>query len=194
MNYTPITVMLTLLVSAFLFVPTQLTHASETSAKWQVGAAWGKGLSRWTLINNEVRMRPETWRITIARTDIYEWALSDKWDLLLDVDASVHHWNDPWRDSTVSVVSAVPMWRFEYDLQNNVRPFIRLGIGVAVLDDKDWMDREMGAHIMFEDKLEIGASWQSHQVALGISHFSNANLASINHGANVHYVSYAYRW
>ena len=161
---------------------------------WQISGAWGKGLSRYELnFAENTRMRPEAFRFSIAQADILSWQLSSNTSLYLDLDASVFHLNDPRRKRHITALSLVPMWRIEYPFET-FTPFLRLGIGVAVLDSTEWMDRKMGSHLHFEDRIELGIRIAKHQVAKGISHFSNANLADINHGANVYYIGYAYRW
>ena len=109
----------------------------------------------------------------------------------LDLDASIFHWEDPWLQRHISVVSLVPMFRSYWDFEP-ISFFVGLGIGIAALDREIWMDRELGSHLQFEDKAEVGVRYKSHQIAIGISHFSNANLADINHGVNVVQLSYAH--
>jgi hypothetical protein len=54
------------------------------------------------------------------------------------------------------------------------------------------MDRKLGSRLLFEDKFEVGAVlFNLHRVSFSVNHYSNANLADINHGANVLYLNYA---
>lgn len=46
--------------------------------------------------------------------------------------------------------------------------------------------------MQFEDKFELRIELNNHLIAGGVSHFSNANLASENDGVNIWYLSYSY--
>lgn len=162
-------------------------------SRWSAGIAWGQGSSRWELDEGLRKLRPNTFRITVSYHDWVRRNVADNWVAVLDVDNSVYHWNDTFRQRDITVVTLVPMLRIHTHWKH-MQPFVGFGIGLAVLDSDNWMDREMGSHLMFEDKLEVGFRYQSHQFTLGLSHFSNADLADINHGANIYQLGYQYRW
>lgn len=166
---------------------------AETRSNWSVGMAWGQSSSRWELDSGIRKMRPDTFRFTLTKHAIYSYQLAAPWELNVDLDTSIYHWDDPFRNRAITTFTLVPMLRVQTQWQH-LTPFVGIGIGVAVLDSKDWMDRELGSHIMFEDKLELGFRYRYHQLTVGISHFSNANLARINHGANIYQLGYQYRW
>lgn len=56
------------------------------------------------------------------------------------------------------------------------------------------MDRKLGSWLLFENRLKIGTVlFDSHQVYFILNHYSNADIADIadiNHGANVFYLNY----
>lgn len=88
------------------------------------------------------------------------------------------------------MASVVPMFRHYWQV-NNLEIFAGLGIGIAALDSDKWMDRQLGSQLQFEDKFEVGLRFQNHQLSFNLSHFSNADLADINHGVNVYQLGYA---
>lgn len=158
---------------------------------WAFQLAWGQSQSRWELEDNINKLRPDSWRISITQTNLNKFEIVPGLAFQLDLDASIFHWEDPWLQRHISVVSLVPMFRSYWDFEP-ISFFVGLGIGIAALDREIWMDRELGSHLQFEDKAEVGVRYKSHQIAIGISHFSNANLADINHGVNVVQLSYAH--
>lgn len=182
------------LFSVLLLSAVHTSAKAEASKDWQVNGAWGKGLSRYELnFKTNTRMRPDVFRLTLAKLSLYQWEIASNTNLYLDLDGSVHHLNDARKRRDISVISLVPMWRIEVEF-DSFTPFLRAGIGAAVFDTQEWMDRKLGSHLLFEDKAELGIRIDNHQFSIGISHFSNANFADINHGANVHFVSYGYSW
>jgi hypothetical protein len=182
------------LFCCFHIILNNVAHAgAEAQSDWSAGVAWGQGASRWVLERGVRKLRPDTYRLTITKHDLTTILTSDRLAVTVDLDTSIYHWDDPFRNRAITMFTLVPMLRVQTQWQR-LTPFIGIGIGVAVLDSKDWMDRELGSHIMFEDKPELGFRYRYHQLTVGISHFSNADLASINHGANIYQLGYQYRW
>ena len=163
-------------------------HQQTLTHNYAVQLAWGQSRSRWELNGGVENMKPDSWRISVIKPQVLQFEVFSV-PLQLDVDFSVYHWNDPWLQRHMSAVSAIPMFRY-FRPVGEFEIFAGLGIGFAVLDREQWMDRQLGSRLQFEDKLELGLRYQQHQVAMNISHISNANLADVNHGVNVYQVSY----
>ncbi|WP_169726077.1 acyloxyacyl hydrolase [Aestuariibacter salexigens] len=157
-----------------------------------VALAWGEGSSRWTLLGDR-EMTPDAYRLSYISPQLISWRVATSHRIDLDAEFSAHHWNDPWRDKHVSGVSIVPMFRWHLEL-SEISLYAGLGIGIMFIDDDQWMDRLLGSHSQFEDKFELGLQAGRHRLAATLSHYSNANLADINHGVNVYYVSYTLMW
>lgn len=165
----------------------QSTLKDEPSFALQV--AWGESRSRWELRRGLRKIRPDSWRLSVIKPKLTTFDVFTI-PLQLDLDVSVYHWNDPWRRRNISVASVVPMFRHYWQV-NNLEIFAGLGIGIAALDSDKWMDRQLGSQLQFEDKFEVGLRFQNHQLSFNLSHFSNADLADINHGVNVYQLGYA---
>lgn len=170
-----------------------ITQANAPKSQWLTGVSWGEAASRWELQGGERKLRPDSFRFTVGKSNLWTAYQSSDWIIALDVEGNLYHWDDPWRQRDISAASLLPIFRAKTPFYNGAF-FVGLGIGAAVLDSDEWMDRELGSHLQFEDRIEIGLRYSQHQVALGLSHFSNANLADINHGVNVYHVSYSYYW
>ncbi|MDM7861652.1 acyloxyacyl hydrolase [Alteromonas sp. ASW11-36] len=156
-----------------------------------MGLAWGEAASRWELDRGINKLHPDSWRFTLGKPQLYQWPLTDEWRIELDLEANLYHWDDPFRDRSISVISAVPLFK-AITSSEDLDYYLGLGIGVAAMDSDIWMDRQLGSHLQFEDRVELGLRYYRHQFSLGLSHFSNADIADINHGVNVYQIGYSY--
>ena len=66
-----------------------------------------------------------------------------------------------------------------------VRPYIAGGIGVALLDDYNIHNRNLGTHFQFEDRIGVGARIGIFDMNVSYFHYSNAGLKSNNDGIDI---------
>lgn len=131
-------------------------------------------------------------RIAYIHHTPYKWNFSNQSFLRLELELGAHHWRDPWLDNNKSGVVVNPMWRYYYPIFKH-QIYVGAGVGLAYTNDDTLLDRKLGARLLFEDKFEAGAIIaDKHRISISINHYSNANLADINHGVNYTFLNYAY--
>ncbi len=164
------------------------------SSAGELSVSYGEGASRWSFpVGGE--LTPEAFRIGYIHPTELSWNFATDHTLRLELEFAAHHWKDTFRNQRSKTgVIFNPMWRyyipvFEQEL------YFGIGIGLAYTNSDIWMDRQLGSRLLFEDKFEVGVKiFKRHRLSFSVNHYSNAKLANINHGANVHYINYAYQF
>ncbi len=105
---------------------------------------------------------------------------------------SNHTFSEPSNDH-VEVVSVSPVLRFypKYILQW----YLDLGIGLAYFSKDEIATRNLGSNLLFEDRFGIGALFgkkQQFEIGYRVLHYSNAYLAQVNQGLNIHLLILGY--
>lgn len=78
---------------------------------------------------------------------------------------------------------------------NTINWFIRVGVGVAYVEQTQWGNRSLGDNWLFSDKLEIGTEINQHnRIGLSLTHYSNARLNKNNDGTNIVSLNYSVHW
>ncbi|MGQ8364257.1 acyloxyacyl hydrolase [Glaciecola sp. 1036] len=173
---------LTLLISSFSLH----SHAQEISI------SGGEAYGRWTFPNSG-KLSSTVVRIGYISPALYQWNF-DATRLQLELEAGAHFWQDDWNDRDKKGIYLNPMWRLYYPVGNQ-QIYAGIGVGLAYSNGENLLDRQLGTHLLFEDRFEFGAILaKQHRVSLSINHYSNANFASINHGVNLFYANYAYKF
>lgn len=163
---------------------------SPTAESGELSISWGQGSSRY-MFKGDKEITPDAFRIAYIYPTKFNWQFENGHQLKLDLEAGAHHWKDPLLNKAKNGFMINPMWR--YYLPIFEQPFyVGFGIGLTYTNDDKWMDRKLGSRLLFEDRIEIGAVlFNSHRLSFSLNHYSNANIAGINHGANVFYLNYA---
>ncbi|KHO66209.1 acyloxyacyl hydrolase [Pseudomonas flexibilis] len=87
-------------------------------------------------------------------------------------------------------LSLAPVFVYEF-AGERLRPFIEVGIGVAVFADTQIEDRDLGSMFQFEDRIGVGLRFgQGHTLGLRAIHYSNAGIKNPNDGAEVYSLYY----
>ena len=175
-----------------VFISLLLIVFSTSALADAISVANGSGVSRWTLLGDQ-RMRPDAYRLAYVKASDYSWSQSAINPWLLEWEFAYHKWQEPWRGEDKQGISFTPMFRYQYNLMG-LPMYAGFGVGATYIDHNQWMDRQLGSRFMFEDRIELGIALEHHRLSYSINHYSNANLADINHGVNVQYVSYSYVW
>lgn len=58
-------------------------------------------------------MRPDTFRFTLTKHAIDSYQLAAPWELNVDLDTSIYHWDDPFRNRAITTFTLVPMLRVQ---------------------------------------------------------------------------------
>ena len=128
---------------------------------------------------------------------VYQLPMEDnlltRYHLGINLELAYHYWQD-YTPSDNHGVSITPVLIYQYPL-DNLSLYIEGGIGITYIDSEHYLDRSLGSHWQFEDKLAAGVIiHKRHKLGLTFSHYSNANLANENDGFNVVGLSYGYFW
>lgn len=117
----------------------------------------------------------------------------DDWGVSVNVELAYLSWRDFLLDDKHGM-AITPMFRYRWDWLG-AKLFVELGVGASYVNGDVWGDRQLGSRWMFEDKLAVGLIIKSHhEIALSAVHYSNADFADINDGADVFGLSYSYFW
>lgn len=152
----------------------------------------GQADSRWHFPNRGGHIISDTLRVGLIQPSNYSWDFEYKGSLKLEFEAGLYKWDDAFQLDTKYGAYLTPMWRY-YIGQSDINWYLGAGIGLSYTNSKTFMDRQLGSRWNFEDRLELGALfYQKHRVSVSFNHYSNANLAPINHGVDVYVINYAY--
>lgn len=158
----------------------------------ELGLSFGEGASRWSFTGGELSAK--AYRIVYIHATDWQWSFASDHTLRLELEFAAHHWKDEWLDKSKTGVIVNPMWRYYIPVLEQ-ELYMGIGIGLAYTNDDKWMDRQLGSRLLFEDRFEVGMKlFKRHRLSFSVNHYSNAKLADINHGANVHYFNYAYQF
>lgn len=121
------------------------------------------------------------------------WSFIANNNFYLEWEASYFIWENKYGDD-ITGGSLNPMFGYKLPYKNN-EFFVRVGIGVAYIDQVRWGNRKLGANWTFEDKIELGYSVNNnHLVGLSLTHYSNAGTNKHNDGVNIYSLNYSYKW
>lgn len=105
-------------------------------------------------------------------------------------DVGFGHWwvNGGYPNSSVSIVSIAPYFRFYLLRKPYFAPFLEASVGAAYLNKTRFKNYNLGIHYSFQDEVSIGSSFgatQQFYVAFTALHYSNCSMASSNAGITV---------
>lgn len=123
----------------------------------------------------------------------YDW---DKSWLQTDVGRLTGNWNGAYtywegdKGSGVSSLSFSPVFVYEFS-GAMVKPYIELGIGVALFSHTQWEDKRFGSAFAFEDRAGFGFRFAGgHEIGLRVTHYSNAGIKEPNDGIETYALHY----
>ncbi|WP_395341610.1 acyloxyacyl hydrolase [Ningiella sp. W23] len=180
------------LTSTSVYSQEQNTEFDSPFSRSEISLSVAEGKSRWDFPNRG-QLNSTAFRLAYVYTTDMQWQFGEDSTLRLELEAGAHHWKDPWLDEDKTGVFVNPMWRY-YFTAFTQRLYFGAGIGLAYSNDDELIDRKLGSRFLFEDRLEAGIVLaKRHRVSVSVNHYSNANLADINHGVNFYFFNYAYR-
>jgi len=175
---------------SFIFILLGLSYPAVSQAG-ELSVAIGEGQSRW-YFRDRGELKSDAYRLTYIHKTDYSWSFFDDHVLQMELEAGVHKWRDPWLDNDKYGAVINPMWRYYVPVFGQ-SVYAGVGIGLSYNNDDQLMDRKLGSRLLFEDRFELGIILaKKHRLSISVNHYSNANLADINHGINYYFVNYAY--
>ncbi|WP_162618065.1 acyloxyacyl hydrolase [Shewanella halifaxensis] len=135
----------------------------------------------------------DSWRLSYSHDLTMLDDFLKPYNIGLRLETSVQRWDDVGHQAN-HVVSLNPVFHYLWHFEP-MSIFIELGIGAAYVENSIYLDRNLGSHWLFEDKLGLGVVIKrNHKIGLFFMHYSNADLASHNDGADSIGLSYGYIW
>lgn len=159
----------------------------------EISVTLGEGKSRW-YFRDRGELESRSIRIAYIHETEYKWDFFQSHTLKLELEGGAYHWEDPLLDDNKVGVFITPMWRY-YAPFFSQKVYAGLGIGLSYTNDDELLDRKLGSRLLFEDRFEAGIILaERHRISFGVNHYSNANLANINHGVNYFFLSYGFKF
>ncbi|KAA0956556.1 acyloxyacyl hydrolase [Pseudomonas sp. ANT_H12B] len=136
---------------------------------------------------------------TSESTMTYRLGMQFDWDkswLQSDVGRLTGYWTGAytyWEGDEASSnhsLSFSPVLVYEFSGQT-VKPYVELGVGVAVFANTEVENNQLGSAFQFEDRFGFGLRFAGgHEVGIRATHYSNAGLSSPNNGVESYALHY----
>ena len=132
-------------------------------------------------------------------TQAYRLGMQWDWDkswLQSDVGRLTGYWSGAYtywdgdEKSSNHSLSFSPVFVYEF-AGESVKPYVELGVGVAVFATTEVENNDLGSAFQFEDRLGVGLRFAGgHEVGVRATHYSNAGIASPNQGVESYALHY----
>lgn len=111
-------------------------------------------------------------------------------------ESSANLWQFRHDDNSQSnlVLAMSPVLLFPAFSFNNTPFYVEAGIGVSLVDETHFADKNISTHYQFEDRVGLVADFGETNVALRVIHYSNAGFKSPNPGLDFITLSMARRF
>ncbi|AGN79161.1 acyloxyacyl hydrolase [Pseudomonas fulva] len=110
------------------------------------------------------------------------WFQSDTGHLTGYWDAGYTYWEAGDEAGGAHSLSFAPVFIYEF-AGSDIKPFIEVGIGVALFSGTTAGDRELGSAFNFEDRIGAGLKFSGGQrIGVRALHYSNAGIKQPNDG------------
>lgn len=116
------------------------------------------------------------------------WFQSDVGRLTGFWDAAYTYWEGDETSSNHSL-SFSPVFVYEF-AGDTVKPYIEAGIGVAVFENTDLEENDLGSSFQFEDRIGLGLRFANQEVGVRAFHYSNAGIKQPNDGVESYTLHY----
>lgn len=136
---------------------------------------------------------------TSDSTMTYRLGMQFDWDkswLQSDVGRLTGYWSGAYtywegdKTSSNHSLSFSPVFVYEFAGQN-VKPYVELGVGVALFANTEVENNNLGNAFQFEDRLGFGLRFAGgHEVGIRATHYSNAGISSPNDGVESYALHY----
>ena len=136
---------------------------------------------------------------TSDSTMTYRLGMQFDWDkswLQSDVGRLTGYWSGAYtfwngrKSANNNSLSFSPVFVYEFAGQS-VKPYVELGVGVALFSNTQVEDNHLGSVFQFEDRLGFGLRFTGgHEVGIRVTHYSNAGMTNPNDGAESYALHY----
>jgi lipid A 3-O-deacylase len=136
---------------------------------------------------------------TSESTMTYRLGMQFDWDkswLQSDVGRLTGYWSGAYtywdgKETTSNhSLSFSPVLVYEFAGQT-VKPYVELGVGVAVFANTEVENNQLGSSFQFEDRFGFGLRFAGgHEIGIRATHYSNAGLSSPNNGVESYALHY----
>ena len=131
----------------------------------------------------------QTYRLGMKFDWDQSWLQSDVGRLTGYWDGAYTYW-DGDKGSSNNSLSFSPVLVYEFAGQN-VKPYVELGIGVALFSETEIENNDLGSSFQFEDRFGVGLRFAGgHEVGIRATHYSNAGISSPNNGIESYALHY----
>lgn len=103
-------------------------------------------------------------------------------------DGAYTYWDGDVGASDHSL-SFAPVFVYEF-AGETVRPYVEAGIGVALFENTELEDHNLGSSFQFEDRIGVGLRFADQELGLRAMHYSNAGLKEPNDGVETYSLHY----
>ncbi|WP_414907522.1 acyloxyacyl hydrolase [Pseudomonas sp. IT-P253] len=132
-------------------------------------------------------------------TMTYRLGMQFDWDkswLQSDVGRLTGYWSGAYtywegkKTNSNNSLSFSPVFVYEFSGQT-VKPYVELGIGVALFSDTRLESRNLGSAFQFEDRFGVGLRFAGgHEVGVRVTHYSDASMSIHNDGLESYALHY----
>ncbi|MDI3356059.1 acyloxyacyl hydrolase [Pseudomonas sp. UYIF39] len=136
---------------------------------------------------------------TSESTMTYRLGMQFDWDkswLQSDIGRLTGYWSGGYtywegdKTSSNHSLSFAPVLVYEFAGQT-VKPYLELGVGVAVFANTEVENNQLGNAFQFEDRFGFGLRFAGgHEVGIRATHYSNAGISSQNDGVESYALHY----
>ena len=130
-----------------------------------------------------------TYRLGLTSDWDKSWLQSNTGRLTGYWDGAYTYWEGD-KTSGNNSLSFSPVLVYEFAGQN-VKPYVELGIGVALFSETEIENNDLGSSFQFEDRFGVGLRFAGgHEVGIRATHYSNAGISSPNNGIESYALHY----
>lgn len=137
----------------------------------------------------------DIFRIGLQRDFAKSWLQDRSWGISGFWELSASHWDSDDANDSIDAVAFSPVFVYSPNRTTGFKPYIDVGIGIALISAQELGDRDLSSTFQFEDRIGIGARFgnkQQHDLNFRFLHYSNLGFSSPNDGIDIYMLSYAY--
>ena len=131
----------------------------------------------------------QTYRLGMKLDWDQSWLQSDVGRLTGYWDGAYTYW-DGDKGSSNNSLSFSPVLVYEFSGET-VKPYVELGVGVAVFSNTKYEEKNFGSAFNFEDRIGFGLRFNGgHEIGIRATHYSNAGIKQPNDGIESYALHY----
>lgn len=98
--------------------------------------------------------------------------------------------------NNVKTISYAPVFKIDFHnfSANEYKPYLDLGIGVALISNKKIDNRDMSSTFQFENRVSLGVTRGDWDIYFRYMHYSNGGIKKPNQGIDISSIGFNYRF